>query len=268
MDGMIVTGTEKMLARKAGGVGWMIFNNPERHNAVSLEMWQAAERILADFASDPAVRVVVVTGAGGKAFVSGADISKFESERSSAEAVATYQATTARAYDALYNLAKPTIAMIRGHCIGGGAALAVCCDLRIATEKSSFGIPAAKLGLGYGLTGIARLVDVVGPSFAKELFFTAKRFTAAEAERMGLVNRVLPEDQIEAFVEDYANTIAENAPLTVTSVKAIINEAVKDRGKRDEALCERLVLECFNSQDYIEGRRAFMEKRKPQFQGR
>jgi enoyl-CoA hydratase/carnithine racemase len=268
MDGMMVTGSEKMLARKAGGIGWMTFNNPERHNAVSMEMWQAAERILTDFTTDDAVRVVVVTGAGGKAFVSGADISKFESERSGEEAVNAYQAQTAKVYDLLHGCPKPTIAMIQGHCIGGGTALAVCCDLRICGETASFGVPAAKLGLGYPLSGLRRLVDVVGASFAKEIFFTARRWTSEEARIMGLVNRVVPNEKLEEFVVDYATTIAGNAPLTVASSKAIINEAVKDRGVADEAMCDRLVKACFASEDYIEGRRAFMEKRKPQFKGR
>ncbi len=268
MDGSFPTGTEKMLARKADGIGWMTFNNPERHNAVSMEMWQAAERILTDFAEDPEVRVIVVTGAGGKAFVSGADISKFESERSGEAAVAAYQAQTAKVYDLLADSPKPTIAMIQGHCIGGGTALAVCCDMRICGETASFGVPAAKLGLGYPLSGIRRLVDVVGPSFAKEIFFTAKRWGAEDARIMGLVNRVVPNDRLEEFVVDYAKTIAGNAPLTVASVKAIVREALKDRGAADEALCDTLVKRCFASEDYIEGRRAFMEKRPPQFKGR
>jgi enoyl-CoA hydratase/carnithine racemase len=268
MDGMMVTGTEKMLARKADGIGWMTFNNPERHNAVSMEMWQAAERILTDFAADDAVRVVVVTGAGGKAFVSGADISKFESERSSEEAVNAYQAQTKKVYDLLADCPKPTIAMIQGHCIGGGTALAVCCDMRICGETASFGVPAAKLGLGYPIEGIRRLVDLVGPSFAKEIFFTAKRWTSEEARIMGLTNRVVPNDKLEEFVTDYAKTIAGNAPLTVGSVKVIVRESLKDRGMADEALCDKLVKACFASEDYIEGRRAFMEKRPPQFKGR
>jgi enoyl-CoA hydratase/carnithine racemase len=268
MDGMLVTGTDRMLARKADGIGWMTFNNPERHNAVSMEMWQAAEGILADFVADDAVRVVVVTGAGGKAFVSGADISKFESERGSADAVAAYQEQTARVYDALSDCPKPTIAMIQGHCIGGGTALAVCCDIRICGETASFGVPAAKLGLGYPLPGIRRLVDLVGPSFAKEIFFSARRFTAEDARIMGLVNRVVPNEALEATVRDYAATIAGNAPLTVASVKRIVAEALKDRGPANEAACDALVKGCFASEDYVEGRRAFMEKRPPRFTGR
>ena len=268
MDGMMVTGSEKMLARKADGIGWMIFNNPERHNAVSMEMWQAAERILTDFTNDDAVRVVVVTGAGGRAFVSGADISKFESERASEEAVNAYQAQTAKVYDLLADCPKPTIAMIQGHCIGGGTALAVCCDMRICGETASFGVPAAKLGLGYPISGIRRLGDLVGPSFSKEIFFTAKRWGAEDARIMGLVNRVVANEELEAFVLDYAKTIAGNAPLTVGSVKVIVGEALKDRGAADEAPCDAMVKACFASDDYHEGRKAFLEKRPPQFTGR
>ena len=260
--------TDKMIQRKDGPVGWMIFNNPKRHNAVSLEMWQAAERIVDDFAADKDVRVVVVTGAGGKAFVSGADISKFESERASAEAVTIYNETTDRFSTKLHALHKPTIAMIRGYCIGGGMGLATCCDLRICSDNSRFAVPAAKLGLGYTLAGLKRLMDVVGPSFAKEIFFTARQFSSQEAAAMGLVNRVLPEAELDAYVKAYADTIAGNAPMTVTAVKRMIGEALKDPQDRDLKLCARLVEECFASQDYIEGRRAFMEKRKPAFVGR
>ena len=225
--------TDKMLSRKEGGVGYLIFNNPERHNAVSLDMWEAAQGILADFAADKAIRVVVVTGAGGKAFVSGADISKFESERSSKEAIDRYNVAVDKANTAVYDFPKPTIAMIRGYCIGGGVGLALCCDLRICSDNSKFGVPAAKLGLGYGFKGIKKLVDVVGPSFAKEIFFTARQFTAAEALQMGLVNRVLPEAELEKYVKDYADTIGGNAPLTVNSVKYIVGETVKDESKRN-----------------------------------
>jgi enoyl-CoA hydratase len=262
-----MTQTDKMLSRKEGGVGYLIFNNPERHNAVSLEMWDAASGILADFAADNAIRVVVLTGAGGKAFVSGADISKFESERSSKDAIDRYNAAVDQANTAVYEFPKTTIAMIRGYCIGGGVGLALCCDLRICSDNSKFGVPAAKLGLGYGFRGIKKLVDVVGPSFAKEIFFTARQFTAAEALQMGLVNRVLSDAEVEKYVKDYAETISGNAPLTVKSVKYIVGEVVKDEGKRDLKRCDDLVAQCFASKDYVEGRKAFMEKRKPAFTG-
>jgi enoyl-CoA hydratase/carnithine racemase len=259
--------TDKMLSRKEGGVGYLIFNNPERHNAVSLEMWEAASGILADFAADKAIRVVVLTGAGGKAFVSGADISKFESERASKEAVERYNVAVDKANTAVYEFPKPTIAMIRGYCIGGGVGLALCCDLRICSDNSKFGVPAAKLGLGYGFTGIKKLVDVVGPSFAKEIFYTARQFTAADALAMGLVNRSLPEAELEKYVKDYADTISGNAPLTVDAVKFIVGEVVKPESKRNMQKCADLVAQCFASKDYIEGRKAFMEKRKPAFTG-
>jgi len=262
-----MTQTDKMLSRKEGGVGTLIFNNPERHNAVSLEMWEAAASILEGFAADKEVRVVVLTGAGGKAFVSGADISKFESERSNKEAIERYNVAVDKANTAVYEFPKPTIAMIRGYCIGGGVGLALCCDLRICSDNSKFGVPAAKLGLGYGFTGIKKLVDLVGPSFAKEIFFTARQFTAAEALQMGLVNRVLPGEELEKYVKDYADTISGNAPLTVNAVKYIVGQVVKDESQRDLKKCAELVAECFASSDYIEGRKAFMEKRKPQFTG-
>ena len=262
-----MTQTDKMLSRKEGGVGYLTFNNPERHNAVSLEMWEAASGILADFAADKAIRVVVLTGAGGKAFVSGADISKFESERSSKEAIDRYNVAVDKANTAVYEFPKPTIAMIRGYCIGGGVGLALCCDMRICSDNSKFGVPAAKLGLGYGFTGIKKLVDVVGPSFAKEIFYTARQFTAPEALQMGLVNRMLPDAELEKYVKDYADTISGNAPLTVDAVKFIVGEVVKPESKQNLKKCAELVAECFASKDYIEGRKAFMEKRKAAFIG-
>jgi enoyl-CoA hydratase/carnithine racemase len=262
------TKTDKMLSRKEGGVGYLIFNNPERHNAVSLDMWAATTDILEGFRNDPDVRVVVVTGAGGKSFVSGADISKFESERSSMEAVKHYNATVGKANQTVAEFPKPTIAMIKGYCIGGGLGLALCCDMRIASENSKFGVPAAKLGLGYAYPGLKRLVDVVGPAFAKEIFYTGRQFDAAEARDMGLINRVVPVDDLETYVRTYADTIAANAPLTLKAVKFIVGEAVKDETQRNLARADELVENCFTSQDYIEGRRAFMEKRKPVFTGK
>ena len=259
--------SEKMISKKDNGVGWMILNNPERHNAISLEMWDAALQIMADFQADPVVRAMVITGAGGKAFASGADISKFKDERQEAQAVEHYQATTQKAYAAIQAMRIPTIAMIRGYCIGGGTAVAVCCDLRICTENAKFGIPAAKLGLGYGLQRAIPLVDLVGPAFAKEMFFTGRQFDAREAEKMGLVNRVVADDMLETTVQEIARSIAENAPLTLRCAKLVVGEALKDSQQRDVAATERAVQACFNSNDYKEGQAAFMEKRKPRFTG-
>jgi len=259
--------SEKMISRTGNGVGWMVFNNPERHNAISLEMWEAALEIMAGFRADPSVRVMVLTGAGGKAFASGADISKFKDERQEAAAVAHYQATTQKAYEAIQAMPIPTIAMIRGYCIGGGTAAAVCCDIRICTENAKFGVPAAKLGLGYGLQRARPLFDLIGPAYAKEMFFTGRNFDAREAEKMGLVNRVVADDQLEASVDEMAQTIAGNAPLTVRCAKIVVGELLKDPDQRDVAATERAVAACFASSDYKEGQAAFMEKRKPKFIG-
>ncbi len=181
-----------MIARKEGGIGWMIFNQPEKHNAVSYAMWQAVPKIMADFEADPEVRVIVLTGAGEKAFVSGADISEFEEKRSAEDSIKLYDAAGEAAQRSLVEATKPTIAMIRGICIGGGLAIALNTDLRVCSDNSVFAVPAARLGLGYKYPGIARLVNIVGPAFAKEIFFTAGKFSAEDARIMGLVNRVVP----------------------------------------------------------------------------
>jgi enoyl-CoA hydratase/carnithine racemase len=260
--------TSKMLFEKDGAVGRIIFNNPARHNAVSLDMWEAVGRIMDDFDNDDAIRVIVVTGAGGKAFVSGADISEFKEKRANEEAAAAYSKISEASRMKLQNTLKPTIAMIRGYCIGGGLATALSCDIRIAAEGSRFGIPAAKLGLGYAYDGIKKLINLVGPAFAQEIFYTARQFTAEEALQMGLINRLVPGDELETYVKSYCDTIAANAPLTIRAAKQIVREALKDESQRDMALCARVVAECFASEDYTEGRTAFMEKRRPVFKGR
>lgn len=265
---MAASYTDKMIAKKESGIGWMIFNQPAKHNAVSMEMWEAVPKILDDFMTDESVRVIVLRGAGEKAFVSGADISQFEEKRSSEEATKAYNAMTDQATAQLQQVGKPTICMIQGYCIGGGVSIAMSCDLRIAAENSKFGVPAAKLGLGYEYKGIKKLIDAVGPSFAKEIFFTARQFTAQEALQMGWINRVVPTEQLEPYVREYAGTIAANAPLTIGAVKTIVGEAMKDESKRDFDLMKRVVAQCFASEDYKEGRTAFMEKRKPMFKGR
>lgn len=260
--------TEKMIAEKDGAIGWMTFNQPEKHNAVSYEMWDAVPTILEDFAQDNDIRVVVLKGAGKRSFISGADISQFEKNRSSEESTAIYNAATDKATRTLQNLEKPTIAMIDGYCIGGGCSVAVSCDLRIASDFSTFAIPAAKLGLGYGYGGVKKLVDLVGPSYTKEIFFTARQFSAEEAQMMGLVNRVVPRDQLESYVREYAGTIGGNAPMTIRTLKATVAEALADADKRDLDKIARMIDECFASEDYKEGRQSFMEKRKAQFKNR
>jgi enoyl-CoA hydratase len=261
------THTEKLLATKENGIGWITFNNPARHNAVSLDMWHALPVVLDAYAKDSQVRVVILRGAGEKAFVAGADISQFKERRSSPEGVLEYNAAADDASKALQSFPKPTIAMIRGYCIGGGTAIAVGCDLRIAAEDARFGVPAGKLGLGYRFTGIKRLADVVGPAFAAEIFFTARQFSAQEALAMNLINRLVPVDELEKFTLDYASSIVANAPLTIASVKRSILEYVKNPSERDLALCQKMVDDCYASEDYKEGQAAFMEKRKPVFTG-
>ena len=260
--------TDRMIAEKDGAIGWITFNNPARHNAVSLAMWEALLEIVQDYAQDGDIRVIVVKGAGEKAFVSGADISEFEEKRSSPETTRLYNDTAQRASRALKDVGKPTIVMIRGYCVGGGVSTALACDLRIAAEGSTFAVPAARLGLGYEFEGVRKLVDVVGPSFAREIFYTARQFTGQEALAMGLVNRLVPVEWLESYVRDYAASIAANAPLTVASIKTLVAQALKDESQRDTKLCQDVVDRCFNSADYVEGRQAFMEKRKPKFVGR
>jgi enoyl-CoA hydratase len=258
--------TPHMLAEVDGAIGWMTFNKPERRNAVSLDMWEAIPEILQRFEADPAVRVIVLKGAGDKAFVSGADISQFEQSRSTQEANAYYDSVSERADKALAECSKPTIAMIRSYCIGGGLGIAVGCDLRIAADDAKFGIPAARLGVGYGAAGVKKLMSLVGPAFTKEIFFTARHFDAAEAREMGLVNRVVPAGELERYTRNYCATIADNAPKTMNTLKRTVAELLRG-AEADLALCDSLVKDCFASQDYVEGRRAFMEKRRPRFEG-
>ena len=260
--------TERMQAHIERGVGWMIFNHPARHNALSLEMWQGIGDILEHFSANEEVRCVIMRGAGGKAFVSGADISEFDTKRSSAAQKDEYAKTSSRATHWLNKLEKPLIALIEGYCIGGGLATALSADVRFATPDSSFGIPAAKLGLGYEYNGLAKLARLVGPSHARDIMFSARFMPADEAHHMGLINFIESRESIEAACINYAERIASNAPLTVATAKAAI--AAWERGEREDEVAQvhAMVDACFDSEDYKEGRRAFREKRTPHFLGR
>ena len=257
-----------ILQRVSYGVGVITFNNPEKRNAMSLEMWEGLGNALAGLRDNPDVRVVILTGAGGRAFVSGADISQFEKERHNAQASEEYSRRSAAQRALLADYPKPTIACISGFCLGGGMLVAMLCDIRIAADHSQFGIPAAKLGIAYGYDGLRHLVSLVGPSRARLIMYTGMRIDAEEAARIGLVDRILPGAELWDATMDIACTIAGNAPLSIQASRITIAQILKDPDKRDMKAIDAIGRACMDSEDFREGRRAFMEKRKPRFKGR
>jgi enoyl-CoA hydratase len=262
------TGTDKLRVEVDGGIGLLTFDDPATRNSLSAEVRAALPAALDGLAADDRVRVVVVTGAGGKAFVSGANIAEFAEQRTTPEARRAYDEAAAASGRSWAALDKPIIAMIRGYCIGGGLITALQADIRIASDDSRFGIPAARLGLGYGMGGVQALLEVVGPARAAEMLFSARRLTATEALQAGLVNRVVPADDLEGEVMALAQDIAANAPLTVRACKVALREARRAPDRRNLARVAELVEACFRSEDYREGQRAFLEKRPPRFTGR
>ncbi len=257
-----------IITRIDGAVGTVVFSNPAKLNAMSMDMWSRLPNAVAEFDANPAIRVIVFKGEGEKAFISGADISQFEKLRGSAQAQIEYNRAAESAYLAPMQARKPVIASIRGICIGGGLGLAAACDLRICAEDAVFRMPAARLGLGYSPNGVRRFMNVIGAANTLEIFATAKKFGAAEALRMGFVSRVVPVAELEKATAETCRMIAENAPLTVAAAKFAVQQGMKDPGERDTKKAMQMVEACFASEDHKEGRKAFMEKRTPQFHGR
>ena len=262
-----VSPTERVKAWVDGQILHVRFNNPVKHNALSVDMWGAVPPLLQQAEQDDNIRVVVFSGEGGKSFISGADISQFDDMRAQKEAVAKYELLAEQALEGIYEFSKPTIACIRGYCVGGGVNVAISCDLRVASTDSTFFVPASRLGLGYRVSAMRNLTHLVGPGFAKDIFFTGRRLDSAEALRIGLVNRIAEPEGLAALLAEYTTAISTGAPLTIKAGKRIIREILKD-DDIDMEMSRRLILDCFESEDYAEGRRAFMEKRKPVFKGK
>ena len=267
VEEIVKRGSGPLISEIHNKIAWIVFNNPERMNAMSKDMWDSSANLLDKYASDSNVRAIVLTGAGERSFVAGADISKFETERASTEAMASYNESVANFHKSLNAITKPTIARVNGYCIGGGLAIAIGCDIRVCSEKSTFGVPAAKLGIGYKAKGIMELERLVGPAFTAEIFYTGRQFSSEEAKVMRLINRVVPEDKFDEAVADLLGRVAQNAPLSIRAVKEALIESGKPDSERDFSAHHSTVEQCQTSSDYTEGRTAFMEKRRPLFTG-
>ena len=261
----MASGGGRIIAERRGAVGSLTIDNPDRHNAISNPMWQAITEAALAFEADAEVRVITIEGSGRKAFASGADISRFESAEGP---VTRGGGAFSTACATVHGVSTPTVAIIRGWCLGGGMALAISCDLRVANERARFGIPAAKLSIGYPVEGLRRLVELVGLSTAKEVMFTARQYSAEEALRLGMVNHLVADEAIDGFAAEYVASIAGGAPLTLKGAKLALAELAKDESRRDLSAAEAIIAQCSTSEDHAEGTRAFLEKRRPVFKGR
>jgi enoyl-CoA hydratase len=260
--------SDEILVERRDRIATVTFNRPQVRNAFNLAMWTALPGIMEDLARDPEVRAVVFRGAGEEAFASGADISEFKEHRKDRATAEAYNARTEAAHRAIESCPKPSVAMIYGFCMGGAVAIAMDCDLRFTADTGKFAIPAGRLGIVYGLHSVKRLVSLVGPAAAKDILFSARTFDAAEALRLGFVNRVLPPSELAPFTYDYLARVADNAPLSVQGAKFIVDTIAADGGVAGRDEVTRIQLAAFDSEDYKEGTQAFLEKRRPQFQGR
>jgi enoyl-CoA hydratase len=257
-----------LIVEKRGAVGWIVFNQPAKRNAINGAMWRGIPKAMAQYDADPEVRCVAFRGAGTEAFASGADISEFDEIRAQKSSVAEYDGLLDQVLHSIQDSRKPSVAMIYGFCMGGGLEVALACDLRYCGRSAQFGIPAAKLGLAYNVEGHKRLIETVGHARAREIMFLGRRYNAEEGLAMGLVNQVFHDAELDSAAGGIITQLCENAPLSIANSKTIIEEYVKASGAPDEANMTAAIERCAKSSDYQEGRRAFMEKRKPLFKGK
>ena len=257
----------RLVVEKRGQVGWLVFDQPAKRNAINGAMWRAIPEAMARFDADPDIRCVAFRGSGTEAFAAGADISEFDKNRAQRSSVGAYDDLLDRVLHSIQGSPKPSVAMIYGFCMGGGLEIALACDLRYCGRSAQFGIPAAKLGLAYNIEGHKRLLETVGHARAREIMFLGRRYPADEAAAMGLVHRMVDDAGLERYVGEVIEALCENAPLAIANSKTILEEYAKASGAPDAGRMRAAIERCAASTDYIEGRRAFMEKRKPRFTG-